>query len=68
MLDGLALRILVGVAGPVKRLPKSQASTDQLVWMCSSPKYALRSGFFSCANAGAANDDSVNAAHRVAAR
>ena len=22
----------------------TQASTDQLVWMCSSPKYALRSG------------------------
>jgi hypothetical protein len=25
-------------------LPITQASTDQLVWMCSSPKYALRSG------------------------
>src|SRR5208283_908648 len=33
----------------------SQASTDQLVWMCSSPKYALRSGFFSTrCSAGAA--------------
>src|SRR5271167_4789949 len=26
------------------RLPMTHASTDQLVWMCSSPKYALRSG------------------------
>ena len=25
-------------SGPVRRLPMSQASTDQLVWMCSSPK------------------------------
>ncbi len=24
--------------GPVRRLPITQASTDQLVWMCSSPK------------------------------
>ena len=25
-------------SGPVMRLPMTQASTDQLVWMCSSPK------------------------------
>ena len=25
-------------AGPVMRLPITHASTDQLVWMCSSPK------------------------------
>src|ERR1035438_9063453 len=31
-------------SGSVRRLPMSQASMDQLVWMCSSPKYALRSG------------------------
>ena len=35
------------------RLPITQASTDQLVWMCSSPKYALRSGFGCSAGAAA---------------
>src|SRR6478672_1268049 len=31
--------------GPVMRLPNIHASTDQLVWICVSPKYASRSGF-----------------------
>src|SRR5262245_15442667 len=39
--------------GPVMRLPMTQASTDQLVWMWVSPKYALRSGFGCSAAAGA---------------
>ena len=43
----------------------ANASSDQLVCTCVSPKYALRSGF------GAANDDtakaSINAADSVAA-
>ena len=40
------------------RLPITHASTDQLVWMCVSPKYALRSGF-GCGAGAAAEAEAV---------
>jgi hypothetical protein len=43
----------------------TQASTDQLVWMCSSPKYALRSGFGG--GAGAAAEAEAEAVTSLAA-
>ena len=50
------------------RLPMTQASTDQLVWMWVSPKYALRSGLGCWASAGEAAKPSIPAAKIVVAR
>src|SRR5664279_4071774 len=57
---------LYASSGPVIRLPNIQASTDQLVRRCDSPKNALRSGFFSCATADTIMRLAANADIRTA--